>query len=170
MQLKTIKLIGFKSFVDAQLLELPARITAIVGPNGCGKSNVIDAVKWVIGESHAKQLRGDSMTDVIFNGSTQRKPVGQAHVELTFDNSLGILKGAFSHYQEVTVKRVIGRDAHTVYAINQTRCRRKDVVDLFTGTGLGARSYAIIEQGMIHRFIEAKPAELRGYLEEAAGI
>ncbi|MBM4222791.1 MAG: hypothetical protein FJ161_03200, partial [Gammaproteobacteria bacterium] len=171
MRLKSVKILGFKSFADVQILEpkFPA-ITAVVGPNGCGKSNVVDAIKWVIGESSARQLRGEQMTDVIFNGSSTRKPVGQAHVELTFENNNPSEHSPFSQYAEISIKRLISREGHSAYYLNNTRCRRRDILDLLSGTGLGARSYAIIEQGMIHRFIEAKPEELRQFLEEAAGI
>ncbi|MBI2381058.1 MAG: chromosome segregation protein SMC [Gammaproteobacteria bacterium] len=170
MRLKQIKLAGFKSFVDPTTVPFPGALTAIVGPNGCGKSNVIDAVRWVMGESSAKNLRGDSMTDVIFNGSTARKPVGQASVELVFDNSDGGLGGEYANYNEISLKRLVTRDAQSHYFLNGTRCRRKDITDIFLGTGLGPRSYAIIEQGMISRFIESKPQELRIFIEEAAGI
>ncbi|WP_114418723.1 chromosome segregation protein SMC [Marinospirillum perlucidum] len=170
MRLKSIKLAGFKSFVDPTTVTFKSNMTGIVGPNGCGKSNVIDAVRWVMGESSAKYLRGESMTDVIFNGSRNRKPVGQASIELIFDNSEGKLGGAYAQYAEISVKRVVTRDAQSSYLMNGSKCRRRDITDLFLGTGLGARSYAIIEQGMISRLIEAKPEELRVYLEEAAGI
>ncbi|MBD3669018.1 MAG: chromosome segregation protein SMC, partial [Kangiella sp.] len=165
-----IKLAGFKSFVDPTTVSLPSNLTAIVGPNGCGKSNLIDAVRWVMGESSAKNLRGDAMTDVIFNGSTGRKPVGQASIELVFDNSDGTVQGEFANYNEISVKRMVNREAQSSYFLNGTRCRRKDITDIFLGTGLGPRSYAIIEQGMISRLIESKPHELRIFLEEAAGI
>lgn len=170
MRLKSIKLAGFKSFVDPTTVSFKSNMTAIVGPNGCGKSNVIDAVRWVMGESSAKYLRGESMTDVIFNGSRHRKPVGQASIELLFDNSAGKMGGAYADYAEIAVKRVVTREAVSTYLLNGTKCRRRDITDLFLGTGLGARSYAIIEQGMISRLIEARPEELRVYLEEAAGI
>ena len=170
MRLSTVKLSGFKSFVDPTTLHLPTNMTAVVGPNGCGKSNIIDAVKWVLGESAASRLRGDSMTDVIFNGTTQRKPVGQASVELIFDNSDGSVLGEYAAYAEISVRRVVGRDGQSQYYLNSTRCRRRDVTDLFLGTGLGARSYAIIEQGMISQIVEAAPDDLRVHLEEAAGI
>lgn len=170
MRLSKIKLAGFKSFVDPTTITLSSNLTGIVGPNGCGKSNVIDAVRWVMGESSAKHLRGSSMEDVIFNGSSSRKPIGMATVELIFDNSAGKLEGQFAEYAEISVKRVITRDGYSKYSLNGTRCRRRDVADLFLGTGLGPRSYAIIEQGMISRLIEAKPEELRFFLEEAAGI
>ena len=172
MRLSTIKLAGFKSFVDPTTIHFPSNLTGIVGPNGCGKSNVIDAVRWVMGESSAKHLRGSSMDDVIFNGSSSRKPVGMASVELIFDNSEanGKVGGQFAQYDEISVRRAVARDGQSKYSLNGTRCRRRDIADLFLGTGLGPRSYAIIEQGMISRLIEAKPEELRVFLEEAAGI
>lgn len=170
MRLKKIKLAGFKSFVDPTSIPFPGDMTAIVGPNGCGKSNVIDAVRWVLGESSAKNLRGDAMTDVIFNGSTARKAVGQCSVELVFDNSSGRIAGEYAKYNELSIKRVVTRDAVSTYYLNASKCRRRDVTDLFLGTGLGPRSYAIIEQGMISRLIESKPQELRVFIEEAAGI
>ena len=172
MRLSKIKLAGFKSFVDPTTINLPSNLTGIVGPNGCGKSNVIDAVRWVMGESSAKHLRGASMDDVIFNGSSSRKPVGMANVELVFDNSEehGKVGGQFAEYNEISVRRSVTRDGQSKYSLNGTRCRRRDIADLFLGTGLGPRSYAIIEQGMISRLIEAKPEELRVFLEEAAGI
>ena len=170
MRLSKIKLAGFKSFVDPTVIHLPANLMGVVGPNGCGKSNVIDAVRWVMGESSAKYLRGESMEDVIFNGSSSRKPVGQASIELIFDNSDGSIGGEYARYAEISTKRLVSRDGQSVYSLNGARCRRRDITDLFLGTGLGPRSYAIIEQGMIARIIEARPEELRGYLEEAAGI
>ena len=170
MRLRKLKLAGFKSFVDPTTIIFPGSLVGVVGPNGCGKSNVIDAVRWVMGEISAKHLRGDSMADVIFNGSNSRKPIGQATVELVFDNAEGRLGGRFAGYNEIAVKRQVGRDGHSAYFLNGGRCRRKDIMDVFLGTGLGPRSYAIIEQGMISRLIEAKPEELRDYLEEAAGI
>jgi len=170
MRLKQIKLAGFKSFVDPTTVPFPDNLTAIVGPNGCGKSNLIDAVRWVMGESSAKHLRGDSMTDVIFNGSTSRKPVGQASIELVFDNSDGTLTGEYASYAEIALRRTVTRDGQSNYFLNGTKCRRKDITGIFLGTGLGPRSYAIIEQGMISRLIESKPQELRVFLEEAAGI
>ncbi|MGO8755068.1 MAG: chromosome segregation protein SMC [Gallionellaceae bacterium] len=170
MRLSHIKLAGFKSFVDPTHIALPGQIVGIVGPNGCGKSNVIDALRWVLGESRASALRGDSMQDVIFNGSDQRKPVGRASVELIFDNSLGKAAGQWSSYAEIAIKRVLQRDGESSYHINNQHVRRKDITDIFLGTGLGARAYAIIEQGMISRIIEAKPEELRVFLEEAAGV
>ena len=170
MRLKAIKLAGFKSFVDPTTIPFPSNMTAIVGPNGCGKSNTIDAVRWVMGESSAKYLRGDAMTDVIFNGSAERKPVGKASVELIFDNSDKTLTGQYAAYNEISLKRQVSRDGQSLYFLNGSKCRRKDITDIFLGTGLGPRSYAIIEQGMISRLIEAKPDELRVYVEEAAGI
>ncbi len=170
MQLKKIKLSGFKSFVDPTTVPIPSNLVAVVGPNGCGKSNIIDAVCWVMGESSAKYLRGESLTDVIFNGSTSRKPVGQASVELIFDNQDGSLGGEYGSYAEISIRRVINRDSESSYFLNGTRCRRRDVIDIFLGTGLGPRSYSIIGQNMISRLIEAKPDDMRTYLEEAAGI
>lgn len=170
MRLSKIKLAGFKSFVDPTTIHLPSNLIGVVGPNGCGKSNVIDAVRWVMGETSAKHLRGDSMADVIFNGSASRKPVGQASVELVFDNSDGSAGGQYANYNEISVKRQVSRDGQSSYFLNGVRCRRRDITDIFLGTGLGSRSYAIIEQGMISRLIEAKPEDLRIQLEEAAGI
>lgn len=170
MRLKQIKLAGFKSFVDPTKIPLPNPLSAIIGPNGCGKSNVIDAVRWVLGESSAKHLRGDSMADVIFNGSTARRPVSVAGVELLFDNQDNRLAGQYASYQEIAVKRQVSRDGDSSYFLNNQKCRRKDITDLFMGTGLGPRSYAIIEQGTISRLIESKPQELRVFIEEAAGI
>jgi len=170
MRLKRIKLAGFKSFVEPTTIPFDGDMTAIVGPNGCGKSNVIDAVRWVLGESNAKNLRGDAMTDVIFNGSASRKPVGQCSVELVFDNSAGRIAGEYASYTELSVKRLVTRDAQSFYYLNGAKCRRRDVTDLFLGTGLGPRSYAIIEQGMISKLIESKPQELRVFIEEAAGV
>jgi len=170
LRLSHINLAGFKSFVDPTHIALPGQIVGIVGPNGCGKSNVIDALRWVLGESKASALRGESMQDVIFNGSGNRKPVARASVELSFDNSLGKAMGQWSSYAEIGIKRVIKRDGESSYYINNQHVRRKDVTDIFLGTGLGARAYAIIEQGMISRIIEAKPEELRVFLEEAAGV
>ncbi len=170
MRLRKIRLAGFKSFVDPTTLELPGNIVGVVGPNGCGKSNVIDAVRWVMGEVSARSLRGDTMADVVFNGSRSRQPVSRASVELVFDNLEGRAGGRFAAYNEIAVRRQIVRDGQSSYWLNGTRCRRRDVMDLFHGTGLGPRSYAIIEQGMITRIIEAKPDDLRDFLEEAAGI
>ena len=161
---------GFKSFVDATTVVLPSSLCAVVGPNGCGKSNIIDAVRWVMGESSAKQLRGESITDVIFNGSVSRKAVGQASVELVFDNSDGSLGGAYASWGEISIKRKVTRDGQSNYYLNSDKCRRRDITDIFLGTGLGPRSYAIIEQGMISTLIDARPEELRVYIEEAAGI
>ena len=170
MRLTHVKLAGFKSFVDPTHIPVPGQLVGVVGPNGCGKSNVIDAVRWVLGESSARQLRGENMQDVIFNGSAQRQPVGRASVELIFDNSLGKAAGAWSTYSEISVKRVLERDGESSYLINNQHVRRRDVADIFLGTGLGGRGYAIIEQGMISRIIEAKPEDLRAFLEEAAGV
>ncbi|MES2000291.1 MAG: chromosome segregation protein SMC, partial [Pseudomonadota bacterium] len=171
MRLSAIKLAGFKSFVDPTVIPIIGQMVGVVGPNGCGKSNVIDAVRWVLGESQARQLRGASMEDVIFNGSGTRKPVSRASVELVFDNSLGKAPGQWAAYAEISVKRVLTRNGESSYHINNQHVRRRDLVDIFLGTGLGTKtSYAIIEQGMISRIIEAKPDELRGFLEEAAGI
>ncbi|MCH8263181.1 MAG: chromosome segregation protein SMC [Proteobacteria bacterium] len=170
MRLRKIKLAGFKSFVDPITLTIPGNLVSVVGPNGCGKSNIIDAVLWVMGESSAKHLRGDSLTDVIFNGSSARNPVGQATVELLFDNSEGRAGGQYASYSEIAIKRQINRDSVSTYYLNGTRCRRRDIQEIFLGTGLGPRSYAIIEQGTISRLIEAKPEELRTFIEEAAGI
>ena len=170
MRLKHIHLAGFKSFVDPVTIPAPSRLTGIVGPNGCGKSNVIDAVRWVLGESKARELRGESMMDVIFNGSANRKPASRASVEMLFDNSEGRAQGQWSQYAEIAVKRQLTRSNESSYYINNIQVRRKDIYDLFLGTGLGGDAYAIIEQGMIARVIESKPEELRGYLEEAAGV
>lgn len=170
MRLAKLKLAGFKTFVDPTTVLTPGNLVGVVGPNGCGKSNIIDAVRWVLGESRASALRGGSMMDVIFNGSTTRKPVSRASVELVFDNAEGKAAGQWKPYAEVAVKRVLDRSGESTYFINGTQVRRKDVIDLFLGTGLGPRAYAIIEQGMISRIIEAKPEEVRGFLEEAAGV
>ncbi|MGE5638689.1 MAG: chromosome segregation protein SMC [Clostridia bacterium] len=170
MRLTQLKLSGFKSFVDPTSIHVPGQLVGVVGPNGCGKSNVIDAVRWVLGESRASALRGDSMQDVIFNGSANRQPLARCSVELVFDNSLGRAGGQWSQYAEISVKRVLQRDGESSYYINGTHVRRRDIQDIFLGTGLGPRAYAIIEQGMISRVIEAKPEELRVFLEEAAGV
>jgi chromosome segregation protein len=170
MRLTKIKLAGFKSFVDPTQINFPSNLTGVVGPNGCGKSNVIDAVRWVMGELSAKHLRGDNMADVVFNGSTARKPVGSASVELVFDNGDGKIGGAYAGFSEISLKRQVSRDGTSGYFINGGRCRRKDITNLFLGTGLGSRSYAIIEQGMISRVIDAKAEDMRAFVEEAAGI
>ncbi|MGB5511682.1 MAG: AAA family ATPase, partial [Woeseiaceae bacterium] len=170
MRLSKIKLAGFKSFVDPTTITFPSSLVGVVGPNGCGKSNVIDAVRWVMGESSASRLRGDSITDVIFNGSSTRKPVGAASVELLFDNTDTTLVGQYANYAEISIRREVSRDGISTYFLNGTRCRRKDITGVFLGTGLGPRSYSIIEQGMISRLVEAKPEEMRVFLEEAAGI
>ncbi|SFW18000.1 chromosome segregation protein SMC [Nitrosovibrio sp. Nv17] len=170
MRLSHIKLAGFKSFVDPTAIPVPGDLVGVVGPNGCGKSNIVDAVRWVLGESRASTLRGESMQDVIFNGSARRKPVGRASVELVFDNHLGRAAGQWSSYAEISIKRILHRDGESTYHINNVHVRRRDVTDIFLGTGIGGRGYAIIEQGMISRIIEAKPEELRVFLEEAAGV
>jgi len=170
MRLTKIKLAGFKSFVDPTQISFPSNLTGVVGPNGCGKSNVIDAVRWVMGELSAKTLRGDNMADVVFNGSAARKPVGSASVELVFDNADGKIGGAYANYSEISLKRNVARDDTSAYFINSVRCRRKDITNLFLGTGLGSRSYAIIEQGMISRVIDAKAEDMRAFVEEAAGV
>jgi len=170
MRLSKIKLAGFKSFVDPTTITFPSSLVGVVGPNGCGKSNVIDAVRWVMGESSASRLRGDSITDVIFSGSSSRKPVGAASVELLFDNSDTTLEGQYAKYSDIAIRREVSRDGISNYYLNGTRCRRKDITGVFLGTGLGPRSYSIIEQGMISRLVEAKPEEMRVFLEEAAGI
>ena len=170
MRLSKIKLAGFKSFVDPTTVSFPTNLVGVVGPNGCGKSNTIDAVRWVMGESSASRLRGDSITDVIFNGSSARKPVGAASVELHFDNSDSTLDGQYAKYAEIAIRREVSRDGISSYYLNGTKCRRKDITNVFLGTGLGPRSYSIIEQGMISRLIEAKPEEMRVFIEEAAGI
>lgn len=170
MRLKSIKLAGFKSFVDPTTVNFPSNMAAVVGPNGCGKSNIIDAVRWVMGESSAKNLRGESMTDVIFNGSNTRKPVSQASIELIFDNAETTLVGEYAQYAEISIRRRVSRDGQNTYFLNGTKCRRRDITDIFLGTGLGPRSYSIIEQGMISKLIEARPEDLRNFIEEAAGI
>jgi chromosome segregation protein len=170
MKLEKIKLSGFKSFVDQTVIPISGNLTAIVGPNGCGKSNIIDAVRWVMGESSAKHLRGGSMADVIFNGSSGRKPVSTASVELVFNNADSKLGGEYSQYDTISIKRQVSRDGTSLFMLNGSRCRRKDITDIFLGTGLGSRSYAIIEQGTISRMVEAKPEDLRIHIEEAAGV
>ena len=171
MRLKQINLAGFKSFVDPVQIPVPGQLVGVVGPNGCGKSNIIDAVRWVLGETSARHLRGETMQDVLFNGSGQRQPVNRASVELIFDNSLGKAAGQWASYAEIAIKRILERDGEsTAYYINNIHVRRRDVADIFLGTGLGSRAYAIMEQGMISRVIEAKPEELRVFLEEAAGV
>jgi len=170
MRLKQIKLAGFKSFVDPTTVSLPGNRCAVVGPNGCGKSNIIDAVRWVMGESSAKQLRGENLTDVIFNGSSSRKPTAIASIELLFDNSDGRIGGEYASYAEISVRRQVNRESQSSYYLNNNRCRRRDIMDMFLGTGFGPRSYSIIEQGMISQLVEARPDDLRVYLEEAAGI
>ncbi|MFT5770379.1 MAG: chromosome segregation protein, partial [Lysobacterales bacterium] len=170
MRLTSVKLSGFKSFVDSTVFLAPTNLTGVVGPNGCGKSNIIDAIRWVMGEGSARVLRGELMSDVIFSGSSTRKPVGTATVELVFDNTETKIGGEFAAYDEISVKRQVGRDGVSFYELNGSRCRRKDIKDLFLGTGLGSRSYSIIEQGMISRIVDARPEEIREHLEEAAGI
>jgi chromosome segregation protein len=170
VRLSSIKLSGFKSFVDPTNFQVPGQLVGVVGPNGCGKSNIIDAVRWVLGESKASELRGESMQDVIFNGSTYRKPAGRASVELIFDNNDGKAAGQWGQYAEIAVKRTLTRDGTSTYYINSQPVRRRDIQDIFLGTGLGPRAYAIIGQGMISRIIESRPEELRVFLEEAAGV
>ncbi|MHA3105019.1 chromosome segregation protein SMC [Acinetobacter sp. ANC 3791] len=170
MRLSSLKLSGFKSFANSTTLQFKANRSAIVGPNGCGKSNVIDAIRWVMGESSARQLRGGSMQDVIFTGTAKRKPVGVASVELRFENTYGKLGGMYNAYNELAVRRQVTREGKSEYFLNGTRCRRRDITDIFLGTGLGPRSYAIIEQGMINRLVDAKPEEMRVFVEEAAGV
>ncbi len=170
MRLSKLKIAGFKSFVDPTTISFPSNLIGVVGPNGCGKSNIIDAVRWVMGEISAKHLRGESMSDVIFNGSSARKPLGAASVELVFDNADGSLGGQYANYGEIALRRTVSRDGTSDYYINGVKVRRKDITQLFLGTGVGSRSYAIIEQGMISRVIEARPDDLRAFLEEAAGI
>ena len=173
MRLKSLKLAGFKSFANPTTFTFRHGITAIVGPNGCGKSNVIDAIRWVLGETSAKQLRGGAMSDVIFAGTQDKTAKSVASVELTFehtqDEQTGI-RHEFNLYQELSVRRQVNKDGRSDYVINGTRCRRRDVVDVFLGTGLGARSYAVIEQGMIGRIVESSPVQLREFIEEAAGV
>ena len=170
MRLKNISLSGFKSFVDPTKISFPSSMSGVVGPNGCGKSNIIDAVRWVMGEISAKNLRGENMADVIFSGSSSRAPSSRASVELLFDNSLGKLGGEYSSYSEISVKRVLEIDGRSIYFLNGSECRRKDITDIFLGTGLGPRSYAVIEQEMATKLISSKPEELRMYIEEVAGI
>ncbi len=170
MNLKSIKLSGFKSFVDPTLIPIESFLTGIVGPNGCGKSNVVDAVRWVIGESSAKQLRGQSMTDVIFNGATTRKPVGRASVELIFDHCAGRLTGELGKLDEISIRREVFREGNSRYFLNGTACRRRDIIDVFLGTGVGSRSYSIVAQGDITEIVDAKPEDLRSHLEEVSGI
>src|SRR5690554_1349641 len=170
VRLTHIKLAGFKSFADPTVIPTPSQLVGVVGPNGCGKSNIIDATRWVLGETRAAELRGESMQDVIFSGSGDRKPAGRASVELVFDNSDGRAVGQWSTYSEISVRRVLTRDGTSSYFINNQQVRRRDVHDIFLGTGLGTRGYAIIGQGMINRLLEARPEELRVFLEEAAGV
>jgi len=170
MRLRQLRLSGFKTFVDATALDLRRPLTAIVGPNGCGKSNLIDAVAWVLGESSARHLRAELISEVIFSGSRDRQPAGQAGVELLLDNSEGRLGGRFLSYREVSIRRPVDREGVSGYFLNGTRCRRRDITALLHGTGLGPRSYAIIEQGMVSRLIDAGPEALRAHVEETAGI
>src|SRR5512137_2903745 len=170
MRLNSIKLSGFKSFAEPTHFQLPGQLVGVVGPNGCGKSNIMDAVRWVLGESKASELRGESMQDVIFNGSGLRKPASRASVELVFDNSIARAGGQWNSYAEIAVRRVLTRDGASSYYINNQPVRRRDVQDVFLGTGLGPRAYAIIGQGTISRIIESRPEELRLFLEEAAGV
>ena len=166
MRLKQIKLAGFKSFVDPTTVSFPGNRCAIVGPNGCGKSNIIDAVRWVMGESSARQLRGEALTDVIFSGSTTRKPTALASIELVFDNGDGRIGGEYASYAEIGVRRQVTRDSQSEYFLNGNKCRRRDIMDIFLGTGFGPRSYSIIEQGMISRLIEARPEDFRCFARE----
>ncbi|HOZ67097.1 MAG TPA: AAA family ATPase, partial [Burkholderiaceae bacterium] len=170
MRLSSIKLSGFKSFAEPTTFHLPGQLVGVVGPNGCGKSNIMDAVRWVLGESRASELRGESMQDVIFNGTTSRKPSSRSSVELVFENNDHRAGGQWSQFPEIAVKRVLTRDGNSSYYINNQAVRRRDVQDVFLGTGLGPRAYAIIGQGTISRIIESKPEELRLFLEEAAGV
>ncbi|MGH8428535.1 MAG: chromosome segregation SMC family protein, partial [Gammaproteobacteria bacterium] len=170
MRLKRIKLAGFKSFVDPTSVEFPSVLVGIAGPNGSGKSNIVDGVRWVMGESSARHLRGGQMADVIFNGSSGRQPLGSAAVEMIFDNSEGRLGGEYANWSEIAIRRSVDREGISSYYLNGTRCRRRDITDVFLGTGLGPRSYAIMEQGTISRLVESKPEELREFLEEAAGV
>ena len=170
MRLKQIKLAGFKSFVDSTTVRFPGNRCAVVGPNGCGKSNIIDAVRWVMGESSARQLRGEEQGDLIFDGAANRKAAGIAIVELVFDNSDGRIGGEFASYAEIAIRREVTRESGSQYYLNGTRCRRRDIQGIFHGTGFGPRSYSIIGQGMISDLVKARPEELRVYLEEAAGI
>jgi chromosome segregation protein len=170
VRLNSIKLSGFKSFAEPTHLQLPGQLVGIVGPNGCGKSNIMDAVRWVLGESRASELRGESMQDVIFNGTNTRKPASRSSVELVFDNADHRAGGQWSQFTEIAVKRVLTRDGTSSYYINNQPVRRRDIQDVFLGTGLGPRAYAIIGQGTISRIIESKPEELRLFLEEAAGV
>ena len=170
MDFSKIRLSSFKSFVEPIEIDIKDGLTGVVGPNGCGKSNVIDAIRWVLGELSAKNLRGESMVDVIFNGSEKRKASGQCSIELLFDNSTSKIGGEYASFNEVSIKRLMTRDAQSDYFINNTKCRRKDVQDIFLGTGLGPSSYAIIEQGMVSKLVSAKPEELRTHIEEAAGV
>jgi chromosome segregation protein len=170
MKLRQIKLAGFKTFVDPTNILVDGQLAGIVGPNGCGKSNIMESVKWVLGASSAKELRGESMDDVIFSGTDSRQALSRASVELIFDNRLGQAPAEWSSYSEISVKRVIEKDKGSTYLINNTTVRRKDVADLFLGTGLGTRGYAIIGQNTISQIVEAKPEELKSFLEEAAGV
>jgi chromosome segregation protein len=170
MRLQSIKLSGFKSFAEPTHFQLPGQLVGVVGPNGCGKSNIMDAVRWVLGESKASELRGESMQDVIFNGSGNRKPASRSSVELVFDNTAARAGGQWNQFSEIAVKRVLTRDGTSSYYINNQPVRRRDVQDVFLGTGLGPRAYAIIGQGTISRIIESRPEELRLFLEEAAGV
>jgi chromosome segregation protein len=170
MRLNKIKLSGFKSFLEPTTISFDTPLTGVVGPNGCGKSNIVDAIRWVIGESSASRLRGENLSDVIFGGTANRKPIGKAQVELIFDNTSNRFGGRFAEYNEISIKREITREGGSTYFLNQSSCRRRDIMDVLLGTGLGPRSYAVIEQGMISHLISATPEELRGYLEEAAQV
>ena len=170
MRLKHIQTSGFKSFVEPLKISFDKDLTGVVGPNGCGKSNVVDAIKWVLGESSAKQIRGDTMTDVIFDGTETRKRMSFCSVEMVFDNSQNKIQGMWGRYDEISIKRTLNRDSESNYYINNQNVRKRDVIDIFYGTGLGPRGYSIIEQGTIGRLVDARPEELKVYIEEAAGV
>ena len=170
MRLKSLRLAGFKSYVDPTVIDLPHNVTVVVGPNGCGKSNIVDAIRLGIGESQASQLRGDELSDVIFEGTNERAPSGQASIELLFDNHDHKIGGSYAKYSEIALRREISQDSPSKFYLNGRRCRKRDIRDLFLGSGFGARSYSVIEQGFVGRIVTAKPEELRGHLEEVAGV